>query len=107
MSDEDFLDCIEGFDLLFFSETWVKKDEQYQLSNYHCVNVPRKERVSVKCKRGHGGVCLYIHENVYEGVQILETNDSGFIWVKLCKDFFCLTEDLCICFTYIPPQYSV
>ena len=63
--------------------------------------------MSVKCKRGHGGVCLYIHENIYEGVQILERNDSGFIWVKLCKDFFKLSEDLCICFAYIPPQESV
>ena len=88
MKDEYFLDCIRDFDLLFFCETWVKKDEQYQLTNYHCVNVPRKECVSVKCKRGHGGVCLYTHENIYEGVQLLERNDSGFIWVKLCKDFF-------------------
>ena len=47
--------------------------------------VPRKESGSKKCKRRHGGVCLFVHEYVRKGIELLETNDSGFIWVKLSK----------------------
>ncbi|MCG8046842.1 MAG: hypothetical protein N0E48_14605, partial [Candidatus Thiodiazotropha endolucinida] len=51
-------------------------------------------------------VCLYIHESIDEGVHILETNSDGFIWVKFCKTFLRLDDDLYICFVYIPPHDS-
>ena len=60
-----------------------------------------------KSKRGHGGVCLFIRENISKGVHILETNNDDFIWIKLCKNFFSLTDDVCLCFAYIPPHDSV
>ena len=68
---------------------------------------PSKESGSKKCKRGHWGVCLFVHESVRKGIELLETNDSGFIWVKLFKLFFNLTDDICICFADIPPQEPV
>ena len=44
---------------------------------------------------------------IHYGAEVLETNDAGFIWIKLCKSFFNHLDDICICFTYIPPQESV
>ena len=58
-------------------------------------------------KRGHGGVCLFIRSEIRKGVQLLETDNAGFISIKLCKDFFKLEMDICMCFVYIPPQDSV
>ena len=69
--------------------------------------VARRESGSTKCKRGHGGVCLFIHESFNKGTEVLETKDAGFIWIKLCKFFFNRLNDVCICFIYIPPQESV
>ena len=68
-----------------------------------CVNESRYGRG----KRGHGGVCLFNRSEIRKGVQILETDNAGFIWIKLCKDFFKLEMDICMCFVYIPPQDSV
>lgn len=107
LDDQDFLNCIYQYDILFFSETWQRQGESFELEGYECVHVPRKESGSKKCKRGHGGVCLFVHESVRKGIELLETNDSGFIWVKLSKLFFNLTDDICICFAYIPPQDSI
>ncbi|MEW8544153.1 MAG: hypothetical protein AB2693_11520, partial [Candidatus Thiodiazotropha sp.] len=59
-----------------------------------------------KSKRGHGGVCLFIRNGIKQGIEPLETDKAGFIWVKLCKTYFSLNDDICICFTYIPPKES-
>ena len=59
-----------------------------------------------KSKRGHGGICLFIKNSLKRGVELLETNKAGFIWIKLCQTYFSLNEDIYICFTYIPPKES-
>lgn len=64
------------------------KGQLFELKGYECAQVPRKESGVTKCKRGHGGVCLFVHESVKKGIDVLEKNDAGFIWVKLCKLFF-------------------
>lgn len=79
--DEDFLNCIDNFDIVFCSETWAKKSDSFELQHYECINVPRIVHGPVKSKRGHGGVCLFIRENISKGVSVLETNSDGFIWV--------------------------
>ena len=68
-----------------------------------------KESVSSKRRgrRGHGGVCLFIRDNVKPGISILEVDRSGFIWANIDKDFFNLDSNICICFAYIPPSDSL
>lgn len=104
--DEDFLNLVHNFDLIFFSETWQRKTDNFQLDGYECIAVPRSESMKGKSKRGHGGVCLFIRNTIKQGVELLETDNAGFIWIKLCKSYFSLNEDICICFTYIPPKES-
>ena len=77
LCDENFLSFIDNFDFLFFSETWAKKNDSLELEHYQCVTVPRTAHESVKNKRGHGGVCLFIRENISKGVHILKTNNDG------------------------------
>ena len=59
-----------------------------------------------KCKRGHGGVCLFIRKGISKGVNVLETDSNGFIWVKLDKVYFNLEHDIFTCFVYVPPNDS-
>lgn len=63
--------------------------------------------VKRKSNRGHGGVCLFVREALFKGVEILDKDPDGFIWLKLNKTFFSLEFDICICFAYIPPSESV
>ena len=59
-----------------------------------------------KSSRGHGGICLFIRNELLEGINILEQNSDGFFWIKLHKHFFSLQSDIFICFSYIPPKDS-
>ena len=67
------LNIVHSFDLVFCSETWQRKGEHFDLNGYDCIDVPRKESVRDKrCKRGHGGVCLFLKHNIAEEIQILD-----------------------------------
>ena len=106
LDDEDFLNLVHNFDLVFCSETWQRRGDNFELSGYECIEVPRVESLKGS-RRGHGGVCLFIKNELVKGVQVLEKDRYGSIWVKLCKEFFGLDTDICVCFLYIPPQQSV
>ncbi|MEW8546112.1 MAG: endonuclease/exonuclease/phosphatase family protein, partial [Candidatus Thiodiazotropha sp.] len=106
IDDEDFINLVSECDILFFSETWQRAGDSFHLKGYEGVDVPRRESMHGRGKRGHGGVCLFIRAEIKDGIHILEKDDSGVIWVKLCKNFFHLESDLCFCFAYIPPQDS-
>lgn len=40
------------------------------------------------------------------GVKFLEHQNNNYIWLKLCKSFFGLKDDIYICFIYNPLEYS-
>ncbi|MEW8546880.1 MAG: reverse transcriptase family protein, partial [Candidatus Thiodiazotropha sp.] len=109
MTDAEFLNFICENDLIFCSETWQRSNDNFDIQNYHCISVPRPESLHIrgKGKRGHGGICLYINNNIYEGVEVMERISEGFLWIKLKKAFFSMQHDLFICFCYIPPKDSV
>jgi exonuclease III len=104
LDDQDFVNFITNFDLLFFSETWERENSNFSIEGYVKCSVPRK--ASLKSKRGHGGVCLFYKNSVQNGVEIIQTNENGFICVKLSKLFFQFEKDIYICFAYIPPSNS-
>ena len=33
-------------------------------------------------------MCLFINQTINIGVHVIETDESGLMWVKVCKDFF-------------------
>ena len=105
LDDHDFVTFVTDFDLIFCSETWQRKNDSFVLEGYECFDVPRKESLQTKY-RGHGGICLFVRSCIHKGIEVLETNSSGFIWIKVCKTFFNLKEDIYIGFAYIPPKDS-
>jgi len=106
LSDSDFLDFVNTFDIFFVCETWQKDIIDYNINGYDCVSIPRPESVQKSSYRGHGGVCLFYSTFISKGVKIVETDTSGIIWIKLCKHYFNADDDIFICFSYIPPQNS-
>ena len=100
LSDYDFLVVVKSNDLVFLNETWQKKDDKFELSDYESVCVPRVESLNNTIKRGHGGVGLY-KSTLRAGINIAEKDSSGFIIAQLKRDFFNIEKDLFICFVYI------
>ena len=65
-------------------ETWLSLSDttEFQLTNYACVNKPRKHRNS-RAKRGSGGIILYIHKTLSASVEIVEdTAMEDRLWIK-------------------------
>ena len=56
---------------------------------------------------GSGGLLLFVHNRIWENVQILENADmEDRIWVKLVCEQNEATKKIFICFCYMPPQGS-
>ena len=74
-----------------------------QISQYRCFQVCRK-----KLKKGpkNGGICVYIHQSITQGVSKVSTAGSESIFIKLKKDFFNLDRDIIVSFTYCVPNGS-
>lgn len=102
------MNFVSNFDLLFFSETWQRNNSKFEINGYNSIFVPRKESLrNNRSKRGHGGVCLFYRDHLHKGIFLEEIDENGIIWIKLCKHFFGLEQDIFVCCLYIPPSSSV
>ena len=70
-------------------------------------NCPESLVIRGKGKRGHGGICIFVSETIYSGIEIFEKIPQGLLWVKLKKDYSSMEAELFICFSYIPPKDSI
>ena len=61
-----------------------------------------------KAKRASGGRACFIQEDLYEGVEIVNSiqNHSDRFWLRLQAKFFGLDKDTFICFLYVSPELS-
>ena len=77
--------------------------DQLQLDGFKCYNVCRKKK---KVGRNSGGIAVYVHETLLKGVQKITTTGSENLLIRLKKDFFSLSRDIVVCFSYCVPEYS-
>ena len=106
LNDSDFLNVIQNNDIIFCSDTWEKGYDDFCLQGYESVLVPRPESLLNIVKRGHGGVGLFYKSSLKEGINIVEKDEKGLIIVQLKHEFFCIIDDVYICFVYVPPSSS-
>jgi len=62
LNDEDFMNFSSNFDFLFFSETWQRRDDEFELDGYESILVPRVESINNSSKRGHDGIAPFLQE---------------------------------------------
>ena len=56
--------------------------------------------------RYFGGLCVFISNHIKQGIKVVKNDHPDIIWIKLSKDFFNLSKNLLIYFTYISPSDS-
>ena len=105
-SDEDFVNFISQYDLLFFCETWQTHNDIHKIPEYGSVCIPRKTLLNERAKQGYGGISLFYKLNIQKGICVLEKHPEGILWIKLCRRFFKMTTDVYVCFAYVPPNTS-
>ena len=77
--------------------------DKLHILGYKCYQVCRKKK---KFGRKHGGLAVYVKNNILGGVSRISTNGSESIILKLNKDFFKLDKDTILTFTYCVPANS-
>ena len=56
--------------------------------------------------RYSGGISIYYKKHLEDKISIVEKDQNGIIWLKLCKSLFSFNEDVYICCCYIVPSDS-
>ena len=105
LNDEDFLNFINSYDVLIFSETWNSKNTNVNLDKFESFSCPRP-KCNRKVKRNSGGVIIYYKKLYSKGIALVKQNNQGIIWFKLKKTFFGTENDVNVCSCYIPPNDS-
>ena len=104
-ADQDFLDKLSSQDIFCLQETHCDQEQCLDIKEFpnpvHLIRPKNK-----KTGRRFGGLSIYIRNHVRAGVKFLTHASNDYIWLKLCKSYFKLHDDLYICFAYIPPGNS-
>ena len=77
--------------------------DQLQIHGYKCYNVCRKKK---KQGRNSGGIAVYVDESLIKGVQKIPTTGSENLLIKLKQNFFGLSKDLVVSFSYCVRENS-
>ena len=107
LNDTDFLSKINHFDLISLVETWLPYgNPDVHIDGYCSFSKCRKEK-SLSSRRNSGGITILVKQSLQKGVKFLDKDSNEeFVWWKLDKSFFNLTNDIFVCSVYIPPQNS-
>ena len=105
LHDPFFLDAINKAKIFALIETHHTATEidQIQIIGYKCYNVCRKKK---QYGRNSGGIAVYVDERILKGVKKIPSSGSENLLLKLEQNFFGLSRDIVLCFSYCVPEYS-
>jgi exonuclease III len=100
--EPDFINYVNKHHIVGLLETKVSASEKININGYTTEQVGRKISTN---GRYYGGICIAIKNNIVNGVSVLkERGESEYVWLKLDKIFFNISEDLYVCFIYVSPD---
>ena len=92
-----------NFDFLFFSETWQRIDDEFELDGYESILVPRVESINNSSKRGHGGIALFYKKCLKPGINTVEKILVDLSVLSYVNYTFSLSLTY-MCVVHIPPS---
>jgi hypothetical protein len=93
---------VEGFEVIAFAESWCSDPPQIQ--GYQCYNFPRVG-LHPKAKRGSGGICIYVRNQLYQYVKVVKHYFDCIVWINIGGEN--KTESIMLCLVYFPPDGSL
>ena len=108
LGDLDFINYISNYDIVFLSETWIKKDDQtnLEIKGFTSEHIYGKKYSKAKRGRCSGGISVYFKSDLKGHVKIIEKSDQGFLWLKVSKDILSDGEDVYFCNVYFPDAHA-
>ena len=101
--DPEFMSLADKHDICLLTETWRKDDSKLNLSGFWDFSQIRPKHR--KAFRHSGGITILVKHHIKPGIKVALSTE-GFIWLKMEKTFFNFVNDVFLCASYIPPQYS-
>ena len=92
-NDNDFLNLVDSYDILFLSETWLNDSNLIDIDGFvkiSCVN--RSVNIG---KRNDGGLAVFCRHFLNDVITVEKELNYGIVFVKLKCDFFIL-KMICI-----------
>ena len=83
LQDHDFLDVLNGNDIILLSEVHCSSEDDISLPGYECFKLCRP--VTSKINRYFGGIAIYYHKELKGGLKFLEHKNDDYVWLKFCK----------------------
>ena len=108
LCDTDFIEIVQSHDIIILTETWISKNSNINLDikGYCCDHLFGNKSKHTKKGRFSGGISIYFRQTLKDKIQVIEKNQSGILWFKICNSMFNFESDLYICSVYIPPKNS-
>ena len=103
-SDPVFINNICNKDIVCLLETHCPLQESISLPNFTNVHLVRPR--NKKTNKISGGLSVLVKSDIKEGIKFLEHSNDNYIWLKLSKQFFGISDDIYLCYLYNPPAYS-
>jgi hypothetical protein len=100
----EFIELLNKHDVIGLAETHCDDNDYIQVEGFCTFKLCRPR--SKKINRNFGGIAVLYRKEIEKGVTFLEHKNNDYVWIKMCKRFFGLEEDIFCCFAYIPPQNS-
>ena len=101
----DFVESLNGYNCVFFTETWSNECSDLELKGFAkpvCKHRKRKKNG----KRDSGGVCMYFKEELDIGIEHIGWDFEDGLLFKLKKDFFGWEKDLYLMGVYMRSTQS-
>ena len=108
MSDTDFLDIVNDYVIVIFTETWISPNTHYNLDIRGFISNHIHGMKSIHARKGRyiGGVSVYFRSCLSDKIKTIEKNHCGVMWIKLCKSPFHFNTDVFLCSAYVKPHDS-
>ena len=105
LQDPDFIEHVKNFQIFGLIETHHTDEDidKMQIFGFKCFQTCRKKQ---KFGRKHGGLTIYVKNTILPGVLKLPLPGSETIILKLKSEYFNLTRDLLVSFSYCAPAGS-
>ena len=101
LDDPSFLRMLKQYDVIILLETWLDNKQSITIEGFWDYSQIRPKHKNAI--RHSGGITILVKSCYRPGVKLVK-DEEGFIWFKLLKYIFLLTNDLYVCAAYIPPQ---
>ena len=98
----DFIDLINGFDIICLVETILDDTDVISVSGYSMIAQQRQQTFI----RKSGGIAVLFKNKFKNTIHQIKTNCGYILWVKLDKLIFNTYEDVLLGILYIPPTQS-